>query len=332
MVEKAAASLHRNAKAQARVIDDLIDVSRIVTGKLRIVLEALDVRPAVEAAVEAMRPTAERAGLELLVELPPDPCPILGDRTRLQQIVWNLLSNAVKFTPRGQVRVSLSGRGDQITLTVADTGIGMEPEFVGQIFDRFRQADSSITREHGGLGIGLAVAKELVELHGGTIEATSPGRGRGATFLVTMPRHHGAGPAEAREELTPPLVGISVLVVDDNVDTLEVLDTTLSRAGAAVRTATSGARALDLWQAAPPDVLICDLAMPQMSGFEVLARARAMDEARGRVTRAIAVTAHATVEQVSQTARAGFQMHIAKPFDTTHLVRAVHAVRDGHES
>ena len=324
---KAAASVHRNALLQARMIDDLIDISRIVTGKLRVLTEPLDLRGTVESAVDAIRTSAELAGITLRLHLPADPCLIKGDRDRLQQIVWNLLSNAVKFAPGGDVDVELAGAGDHLELSVADSGIGISPEFIDKVFDRFRQADASVTREHGGLGIGLAVVKELVELHGGSIRAESAGRGKGARFTASFPCYDGDVVLQRVEEGVPSLAGISVLAVDDNPDALQILETSLTQAGARVRTASSGDQALELWREASADVLLCDLAMPHMSGFQVLWKIRDLDRESGRVTPAIAVTAHATDEQIARSAQAGFQMHITKPFDPNRLIRTVSAVR-----
>jgi len=326
-VQKAASSLHRNAQTQARVIDDLIDISRIVTGKLRVMTEPVDLRSVVEAAVEAIRPSAAHAGITLAVNLPQTACVIQGDRDRLQQIVWNLLSNAVKFAPGGRVAVAVTADGDRLKLTVTDDGIGIAPDFIGHVFDRFRQADSSITREHGGLGIGLAVVKELVDLHGGTIQVESRGRGKGAEFAVSFQCFVGDVATAAPDDHVPALPGVSVLVVDDNLDALEVLEAALTAAGADVRRASSGAEALELWQEKPSDVLLCDLAMPHMSGFQLLARIRDLDRVAGRVTPAIAVTAHATEEQVARSVQAGFQVHITKPVDANRLIRSVAAAR-----
>jgi signal transduction histidine kinase/ActR/RegA family two-component response regulator len=326
-VAKAAASLHRNAQAQARVIDDLIDISRIVTGKLRVVTEPLDLRGVVEAAVDAIRPTADHAGISVIVSMPADACVIKGDRDRLRQIVWNLLSNAVKFAPRGVVRVTVSQESNQLRLTVSDTGVGIAPEFQAHVFDRFRQADSSITREHGGLGIGLAVVKELVELHGGAISVNSRGRGTGATFSVLFPCIDATVPHAAPQERVPSLAGLSVLAVDDNADSLDVLRAILAEAGANFSLAGSGAEALQFWREAPSDIVLCDLAMPGMSGFQLLAHIRELDRQAGRVTPAIAVTAHASEEQIAKSAQAGFQNHVAKPFDSSQLVRAIYAAR-----
>jgi signal transduction histidine kinase/CheY-like chemotaxis protein len=326
-VAKAAASLHRNAQAQARVIDDLIDISRIVTGKLRVVTEPLDLRLVVEAAVEASRAAANHAGISLIVSMPEKACVIKGDPDRLRQIVWNLLSNAVKFAPGGVVRVTVSQESSQLRLTVSDTGVGIAPEFQAHVFDRFRQADSSITREHGGLGIGLAVVKELVELHGGAISVYSRGRGTGATFSVLFPCVDAAVPLEMPEENVPSLAGVSVLAVDDNADSLDVLKAILGEAGARFEVAESGLEALQFWRVRPSDVVLCDLAMPGMSGFQLLEQIRELDRQAGRVTPAIAVTAHASEEQIARSAQAGFQNHVAKPFNSSQLVRAIYAAR-----
>jgi signal transduction histidine kinase/ActR/RegA family two-component response regulator len=326
-IAKAAASLHRNAQTQARVIDDLIDISRIVTGKLRVDPTPVDLRAVVEASVEAIGPMAGHGGVTVTVTLPEDACVIMGDRTRLQQVVWNLLSNAVKFAPHGHVQVVVEQEDNFLNLVVSDDGQGIASEFLPHVFDRFRQADSSVTREHGGLGIGLAVVKELVELQGGTLKAESGGRGSGATFSIRFPCVDREVACNDEEERLPSLAGISVLAVDDNTDSLEVLEAVLADAGAHVRTATSGAAALERWQREPADVLLCDIAMPYMSGYELLLRIRDLDRLSGRMTPAIAVTAHATDELVARSAQAGFQLHIAKPFDRKQLLKAIVTAR-----
>lgn len=326
-IAKAAASLHRNAQTQARVIDDLIDISRIVTGKLRVTPEPVDLRQVVEASVEAIRPMAKHGGVTLKVSLPQDTCVINGDRARLQQVVWNLLSNAVKFAQNGHVTIAITQHDNFLDLVVSDDGQGIPVEFLPHVFDRFRQADSSVTRQHGGLGIGLAVVKELVDLHGGTLHAHSEGRGKGATFTARFPCVIADLPCDEVEDRMPSLTAVSVLAVDDNPDSLEVLEAVLIDAGARVRTAISGAQALELWQQEPSDVLLCDIAMPLMSGYELLTHIRDLDRQAGRVTPAIAVTAHATDEQVARSAQAGFQMHIAKPFDRKQLLKAIVTAR-----
>ena len=327
IIAKAAASLHRNAQTQARVIDDLIDISRIVTGKLRVTPEPVDLRQVVEASVEAIRPMAAHGGVTLNVSLPEETCVISGDRARLQQVVWNLLSNAVKFTQNGHVTIAVTEHGGFLDLIVSDDGQGIPKEFLPHVFDRFRQADSSVTRQHGGLGIGLAVVKELVDLHGGTLHAHSDGRGKGATFTARFPGVSTDVPCDEVQDRMPSLKGLSILAVDDNPDSLEVLEAVLVDAGAQVRIALSGTQALELWQHESCDVLLCDIAMPYMSGYELLTRIRDLDRQAGRVTPAIAVTAHATDEQVARSAQAGFQMHIAKPFDRGQLLKAIVTAR-----
>ena len=327
-LERALTSLHRNANAQARVIDDLIDISRIVKGKLRVRFEPLDLRSVAEASVDVIRPVAEQKGLHLQILQPDVACLVSGDRDRLQQIVWNLLSNAVKFTPTGgTVSVDVEQSATACLVRVRDTGIGIDPAFLPHLFERFRQADASMTREHSGLGIGLAIVHELVELHGGAIEAVSGGRGTGATFEVVLPRiaqaGHAAPAGDSVPEPLPSLEGIRALVVDDNPDSLEMLDAALTGAGASVCVADSGGSALDFWREQPPDILLCDLAMPGMSGYELLEQVRELDSARGRMTPAIAVTAQASDEHVARSIQAGFAAHIAKPYDPTAVIHAV---------
>jgi signal transduction histidine kinase len=327
-LERALASLQRNAAAQARVIDDLIDISRIVKGKLRVRFEPVDLRAVVEAAVDVIRPVADQKRLRLQVQQPDSPCVVSGDRDRLQQIVWNLLSNAVKFTPTdGAVTVTVSQSDEMCRLTVADTGIGIDASFLPHLFERFRQADASMTREYSGLGIGLAIVHELVELHGGSIAAESDGRARGATFSVTLPRLRTVARAAqvdpGLDEPLPSLAGVRALIVDDNPDALEVLDSALTGAGAEVETAESGEAALEIWRREPLDVLLCDLAMPGMSGYTLLEQIRELDSRRGRVTAAIAVTAQASDEHVARSIQSGFAAHIAKPYDPADVIRGV---------
>ena len=328
---RATASLSRNARAQARVIDDLIDISRIVTGKLRVRFETVDLRASIEAAVESIRPSAEHKNVALTIDLPRDPAPLQADRDRVQQIVWNLLSNAVKFSSiGGSVTVTLTSTPVEYAVAIKDTGAGIAPEFLPHVFDRFRQADASMTREHGGLGIGLAIVKELTELHGGSVTALSEGRGQGSTFIVRFSRtlKQTLDDPSSDSGPLPSLAGIRVLAVDDNDDALEVLEAVLTEAGASVRVAHTGAAAVAAWENEPPDVLLCDLAMPDMSGYQVLAEIRRRETASGSFVPAIAVTAQATHEHISRSLRAGFAHHIAKPFEATEVVRVVaHTVR-----
>jgi signal transduction histidine kinase/CheY-like chemotaxis protein len=329
---KALPSLSRNARALTRVIDDLIDISRVATGKMHLEFGPVDLRTVVDAAVEVTSPMARAKKVSMRAQLPGWPCLVNGDSNRLQQVVWNLLSNAVKFTPSGgTIAVALLEQEQAYAIIVSDSGIGIEPEFLPRVFERFLQADGSMTRQHGGLGLGLAIVKELTELHGGTVSASSGGQNKGARFTVCLPRLDPATteapPSEARrpEASWPSLAGVKILAVDDNRDALDVLSATLMRAGADVEVSVSGREAVDSWTRNPGDVLLCDLAMPDMDGFGVLRRIRALDAARHRQTPVIAVTAHAADEHLARTTAAGFQHHIAKPFDAGELVRVVAA-------
>ena len=324
---RAVASIARNARAQTRVIEDLVDVSRIVSGKLHLQLEPMDLKGAIDAAVEVIRPAAFAKGLQLLVRLPPEVCLVHGDHDRLQQVIWNLLSNAVKFTPaRETVTVTLSEHDGSYWLEVADTGVGIAPDFLPHVFDRFRQADGSITREHRGLGLGLAIVKELTELHGGTVIASSPGPHQGARFTVQVPQVPQLVPTPSEiaplpaRTVTGELAGIRVLAVDDNADARDVLAASLAPTGATVRLAATGADALREWDREPADLLICDLAMPEMDGFAVLRAIRERGRPDGRPTPAIAVSAHVSEDYQARTRAAGFDSHLAKPYDVGELV------------
>jgi len=325
-LHKAVATIGRNAHAQARVIEDLVDVSRIVTGKLHLRFQALDLRGPVEAATEVNRPTAHAKNLVVEMRLPDEACYVNGDADRLQQVISNLVSNAVKFSPPGgRIEVSLRKVEGAFEIRVSDTGIGISRDFLPHVFERFRQSDGSMTREYGGLGLGLAIVKELTELHGGAVRVASEGAGTGSQFVVRLPAlvafESGlASPAVEASHSASALAGLRVLAVDDNPDALDVVSATLSASGAAVRVARGGAEALARWIEEPADVLVCDLAMPQMDGFGVLA---AIQSAHTGSVRAIALTAHASQEYVDRTFAAGFVGHLAKPFGATELVTAV---------
>jgi signal transduction histidine kinase/ActR/RegA family two-component response regulator len=330
-LQKGLRTLHRNARTQTRLIEDLIEVSRIATGKLNLKIDVLDLRDVVRQAIDSLQGSAAAKPVSLDVVLPVEPALVSGDRDRLQQVVWNLVSNAIKFTPPdGVVVVTLGASGSDFVLRLRDTGIGIAPEFLPFVFERFRQADGSTTREFGGLGLGLSIVHDLVHLHHGTVSASSPGRGLGSEFVVRLPQlvQGPAASSEAQlreEEVEPRLSGVNVLVVDDNDDALEVAAATLSAAGAIVRIAHTGEDAIAQWQAEPGDVLVCDLAMPAMDGFEVLRRIRAMDAAAGTRTFTIALTAYASQEYVQRTRDAGFNAHIAKPFDPVVLLTQIAA-------
>ncbi len=328
ILTKALASLARNAQAQNRVIEDLLDVSRIITGKLQLTFASTDLRSIVESAVEVIAPVATAKDITLELDIPPGACTVRADYDRLRQVIWNLLSNAVKFTAaRGSVHVAIRVTPAVYEIIVADTGIGIAPEFLPHVFERFRQADGSTTREHGGLGLGLAIVKDLTELHGGRVRAESAGPGRGATFTVELPKAAVGAPAllVSPKAAMPSqrLDGIAVLAVDDNPDALDIISSTLIAAGAEVRVATSGAVALEQVLQAPPDVVLCDIGMPQMDGFELLRRLRELDAASGESTPVIAVSAYTSAEYRARSLDAGFQNHVAKPFNAFDLVQAV---------
>jgi signal transduction histidine kinase/CheY-like chemotaxis protein len=334
--KRALETIARNAQAQARVIEDLVDVSRIVTGKLHLRFSPVDLRDAIEGAVEVIRPAAQARHLTLTIDLPPTPAFVRGDRDRLQQIIWNLLSNAVKFTAGGgavNARVVRSASVHEVQ--VSDTGAGIPATFLPFVFDRFRQADGSTTRAHGGLGLGLAIVKELTELHGGSVEVTSDGPGRGSCFVVRLPAFHGLDEATALESsgaVVPAkaLEGVSVLVVDDNLDALDVLSATLATAGADVRTAASGREALATWSRQPAHILLCDISMPDIDGLEVLRRIREADTRAGRFTPAVALSAHAGRDHAARSVQAGFARHLTKPYAAADLVRTLSDVLAQH--
>jgi signal transduction histidine kinase len=327
-VQKALASIERNAQSQARVVEDLIELSRVVTGKLQLRTKPVDLRTVVEAAVDVVRTAAAAKGVAIRSKLPSSPAVVSGDRDRLQQVVWNLMSNAVKFTESsGTITVELDGDDRSYSIVVTDSGVGISPEFLPYIFERFRQADQSTTREHGGLGLGLAIAKEITELHGGVLKASSGGRGHGSRFALTLPRLQGTesgitGLAEAVDR--PSLSGMRILVVDDDADSREIASKALSVTGASVTQASSGSEALEHWGRERFDVLICDLAMPGMDGYEVLRRIRGVFHSNGgHRSRAIALTALASDSDRQAVLAAGFDDHLVKPFDFPDLLRAV---------
>jgi signal transduction histidine kinase/ActR/RegA family two-component response regulator len=329
--------IERNARAQTKLIEDLLDVSRISTGKLRLTTRVVTVASVVQAAAEAVKPTAAARGVDIAVELPDEPLRLVADPDRLQQVVWNLMSNAVKFTPQGG-RVTAGARqvAAQVQIHVTDTGQGIAPEFLPFVFDRFRQADSTSTRSHGGLGIGLTIVRHLVELHGGSVRADSRGEGHGSTFTVTLPIT-AATETEETPQPRPPgrngrsngepkdgeLKGLRVLVIDDAPDALEVLAVILRRAKADVTTAPSAHEGRRALQEIKPDLVISDIAMPDEDGYEFIRSLRSLPPDRGGVTPAIALTAYARDEDRTRALAAGFQAHMSKPVEPDELVNLV---------
>ncbi|MET0285337.1 MAG: ATP-binding protein [Polyangiales bacterium] len=329
--ERALTTVERNARTQAQLIEDLLDVSRILFGKLHIDISTTNLTSAVEAALETVRPAAEKKQLALVLELSPSAF-VRGDPQRLTQVAWNLLSNAVKFTPpQGTVEVRVETRGELVELSVRDSGQGISPEFLPHVFERFRQQEGGSLRAHGGLGLGLSIVQQLVELHGGTIQADSLGAGQGARFTVRLPASHGsmptAEPAALREDadsLRPPaLQGIEVLVVDDQADARDVLRELLEQCGAKVRTAASADEALRAFAARPPHLLISDIGMPQRGGHALIRRVRQLELHQGGEVPAIALTAYARREDREQALRAGFTTHVAKPVAPAELLTLI---------
>jgi signal transduction histidine kinase/CheY-like chemotaxis protein len=333
--DRALESIERNARAQARLIEDLLEISRIVTGKLRLQMRDVDLAAIVEAAVEVVQPAALAKRIPLKVVIEVQPSWTAGDPDRLQQVVWNLLSNAVKFTPAGgQVTVRLE-RSDDYRLTVRDTGPGIEPQFLPFVFDPFRQADGTASREHGGLGLGLAIAKQLVELHGGTITASSQGRGTGAMFAVRLPSivQHRAErtpatasglPATNPETVNRGLLrNVRVLIVDDERDARELMSAALSTYGAEVDVAGSVAEAMDDVERRVPDIVLSDIGMPFEDGYVLINRLRSRPAARGGGIPAIAVTAYASQTDRLAIEAAGYQAHVAKPFEPSDVAALV---------
>ena len=334
---KALATIERNARAQSQLIDDILDVSRIVTGKLRLDVRAVDLADVITAAAEAARPAAEAKDIRLQILLDPQAGVISGDPNRLQQIVWNLLSNAVKFTPKGgRVQIRLERVNSHVEIVLSDTGKGIEAEFLPFVFDRFRQSDGSMTRRHGGLGLGLAIVRQLVELHGGTASVESAGAGQGATFRVNLPllpvrsepetivpRVHPRAETGAALDCPPELSGLRVLLVDDEADSRELLELVLNSCGAWVAAAASAAEAFELIQTMRFDVLISDIGMPDEDGFSLVGKIRKLPKERGGRVPAAALTAYARAEDRVQALRAGFQMHVAKPVEPSELVAVI---------
>jgi len=325
--------IERNTRLQAQLIDDLLDISRIVTGKLRLELRAVTVRSIVEAAVESAQPVAHAKGVALLREFDSAPDAILCDPSRMQQVIWNLLSNAIKFTPEGgHVSLSVERRGATIVLTVSDTGAGIEREFLPHVFDRFRQQDPASTRKHGGLGLGLSIVRHLVELHGGSIEAVSEGKGRGATFIVTVPvapvpvdQADGSDAQRARAGSLadlPSLEGVRVLVVDNEADARELVSAILESCGAEVTAVESAAEALKEISRNRPDVLLSDIAMPGEDGYTLIRKVRQLNPS-DLLLPAAALTAYATTGDRAQALAAGYQAHLTKPIEPSELVTVV---------
>lgn len=324
-------AIEQATNAQAQLIDDLLDISRIVTGKLKMELRAIHLASIVKTAVDTVGPTADKKHLEMEVHLDDALPPVSGDPLRLQQVISNLLTNAVKFTPeRGRVTVTLDAAEGRGRIRVTDTGVGIEPDFLPHLFDGFSQEERGETRKHGGLGLGLAIVRYLVEAHGGTVRAESAGRGKGATFTVTLPlmtkseaRHRGDEREAPVEEFVGDIKSVRILVVEDDPATRDALTEMLSLSEAEVRSADSAASAMRLFEAFRPELLVCDIAMPDEDGYSLLRRIRALGAKRGGDVPAVALTALASEDDRRRAFEAGFQLHMAKPVDIAHLVQAL---------
>ena len=336
---RAVQTIERNATTLTQMVEDVLDVSRIVSGKMRLNVQPVDLPLVLHEAVETIRPAADAKRIRINAVIDPQVSPISGDPDRLQQIVWNLLSNAVKFTPKeGQIQLRLERVNSSVEIIVSDTGTGIAPEFLPHLFERFRQADADTTRQRTGLGLGLAIVRNLTELHGGSVYASSSGAGTGATFRVRLPvsivhqgsteekRVHARHESVSSSRKMPDLTGTHVLAVDDEADALSLLTEILEAAGARVTTARTGAAALEKIGLIEPDVLVADLGMPWMDGFELINRLRQSDDPRLRNLPAAALTAYARSEDRAKTLQAGFEMHLAKPIDPVELVSAVKAL------
>ena len=330
-------TLERNATSLTQIVEDVLDVSRIAAGKIRLNVQSLDLPVVMHDALATVMPAAEAKGVRIQSIVEPDIGPVSGDPERLQQVMWNLLSNAVKFTPRGgRVQVRLQRVNSHIEISVSDSGVGIREDFLPHLFERFRQADSTTTRAHGGLGLGLAIARQIVELHGGTIHALSGGEGKCATFRIELPVMivHSAVVVDAEPRVHPrtqvrvtpmhdhALSDVRVLAVDDDADALTLVREILETAGAQVFTAASAPAALAVLEEQSPDVLISDLSMPGMDGFELIQRVRTLTNEKKDIP-AAALTAYARSEDRARALRTGFEMHLAKPIDPSELIAAV---------
>ena len=331
-IERALGVIERNARAQARIVEDVLDFARMSKGKLELSLHQVALKEVINAALESVRPAAEIKKLLIDVELNLG-YPVLGDAERLQQVVWNLVSNAVKYTPvGGRISITASSDADGTRLSIRDSGQGIAPDFLPYIFEPFRQADGTTTRRHGGLGLGLAIVRQIIDAHGGTIRAESPGLGHGATFIVELPSAFERDPAEepkadgerrgAAEEKAP-LTGLRVLLVDDDDDSRELMADTLRLNGAEIAQSASSEAALSELERTRPHVIISDIAMPVLDGYELLRRVRALPLTRGGATPALAVTAYTGTEVVERVLQGGFHRYVAKPIDIGQFVAAV---------
>jgi signal transduction histidine kinase/ActR/RegA family two-component response regulator len=343
-VNRAVEVMDRNARLLTRIIDDLLDMSRIIAGKIRLDVQRVELPEVIEAAISTVAPAAEARSIRIQSVLDPAARWVRGDAARIQQVVWNLLSNAIRFTPKGgRVQVGLARVNSHVEIVVSDTGQGISADFLPHVFDRFRQADSSTMRQHGGLGLGLAIVRQLVQLHGGTVRADSPGEGLGATFTVNLPlmlvhaeddpaeprEHPRVGPVAAPVPELPSLSRLRVLVVDDDADARELLATILESHGAVVLPAADARQALEKLRVERPDVLMSDIGMPGIDGYELIRRVRALPPEQGGATPALALTAFARSEDRTRALLAGYQLHLSKPVQSAEVIVALARLSSG---
>lgn len=324
-------TIERNARAQNKLIEDLLEMSSIISGKVRLDMQRLDIAGLVDAAVESVKPTAEAKGIILEKTIDRRVNPISGDSNRLQQVFWNLLSNAIKFTPKGgRIEIVVEQIGSYLEIGIHDSGLGISPDFMPHVFERFRQADASLTRQYGGLGLGLAIVKQLVELHGGVVRAESAGMDKGSSFIVNLP----AASDKASNETLPvkrnllgkenfSLSGINVLVVDDEPDARELIRKILTRCHADVTTAASATEGLELLETVVPDVIVSDIGMPEKNGYQFIREVRSRSLEKGGNIPAIALTAFARPQDQANAANAGFQAHLSKPVEPGELIAEI---------
>jgi PAS domain S-box-containing protein len=332
---KAIETIRRNAKSQSQIIDDILDVSRIITGNLHLDLTPTELAPVVEAAINVVRPTAEAKRIQIESAFASQLTLVSGDSNRLQQVVWNLLSNAVKFTPAGgRVQITAGQTGAHAEIKVSDNGQGISPDFLPFVFDRFRQADSTTTRRHGGLGLGLAIVRHLVEIHGGTVSAGSDGEGKGATFTVRLPivssvtggrnyERMEASSVTSLAESTPVLSGLHVLLVDDDPDSLELITAALASRQARVTSVLSSDEAIERIKESMPDIIVSDIAMPGEDGYALMRKVRSLGSDHARMIPAVAITAYAREEDRERALASGFQDYLPKPIEPSELIRVV---------
>jgi CheY-like chemotaxis protein len=337
-IEEGIQVIERNARVQTQIIEDLLDMSRIISGKFRLDVQRTDLAEVVKAAVETVTPAADARGVRIQTVLDPIAGPVSGDPGRLQQVFWNLLTNAVKFTPRGgRVQVILERVNSHLEVSIIDTGEGIDVQFLPHVFDRFRQADATTTRRHGGLGLGLAIVKQLVEVHGGSVRVKSGGVGHGSTFTVDLPltalhpepedaverRHSEDGASLLLDDSSREIEGLKVLVVDDEADARNLVRRLLEDRKASVTTAASAKEALEILKTSRPDVLVSDIGMPNEDGYSLIRKVRNLPVSEGGNTPAIALTAYARAEDRMKAILAGFEMHIVKPVESAELIAMV---------